>query len=150
MHQAFETGLISDIKAVEGVEESRRYAGELDNPKEAKIADGDIPLVLVDFVEDDPIAGGVRAKWNLYIVHIAYSKSDAVRSATAYDLLDLRKNIRRSLKKKSIATSGPIKMKKMRKLFDARAAKGYLTCYVQTIEVDLLDSDPLPADANLE
>lgn len=150
MLETFENGLVALLGTVNGVRSARRYLGELEKPEAAAIADGDLPLVLVDYVEDRDTDTGLEAKWNLYLVHVAYGKHQDLRAKTSHDLLAVRENIRRALKKRSIAASGPIAASSMKKLFDAAGSKGYLSVYAQTLTVALYDNEPLPADQNLE
>jgi hypothetical protein len=148
MHTEFENALIDQLKAIDGIKVVRRYLGEMQSPNSAAIKDGDLPLALVDFMEDREIESGVNSTWNIYILSVAYGK--AARDKSVGDLLTIREAMRKKLKKQSVAKSGMIVLESFRKLYDAASDKGYLTVYSQKLSVAFYDDDPVDIDLNLE
>jgi hypothetical protein len=148
MHQAFEIELIEALKSIEGISQSRRYAGEMQNPESAEIKDSDLPLALVDFIEDKEVESGVNSSWNIYLLSVAYGKN--AKDKNNADLLLIRERMRKTLKKSTLGVSSAINLNSFRKLFDAKSDKGYLTVYMQTLSVFFYDGEPIDADKNLE
>jgi len=112
----------------------RRYFGELSSPKEPKLKDGELPLVLVDFIGDKPKdAGRVTLIFNLYIVHVSYSSNLHTRAKKHQEVLGLVEIVDRELSLPfgvSVVT-----LKNLKKIYDGISSKGYLTVYMRQIEL---------------
>ncbi len=115
---------------------AKKYFGELENPKNFKYELTTLPLILSDFIGSKPIdILREECKFNLYEIHVAYSKNENTRAAKHYELYSLQKTIKKILHLKSFENSEPIKMGKLEKIFDANISTGYLTVYKQEFSI---------------
>jgi len=112
----------------------RRYYGELSNAKEPKLKEGELPLVLIDFIGDKPKdAGRVVLMFNIYIVHVSYSSNIHTRAKKHQEVLGLVEIVDRELSlpfDTSIVT-----LKNLKKIYDGISSKGYLTVFMRQIEL---------------
>ena len=112
----------------------RRYFGELSTAKEPKLKEGELPLVLVDFVGDKPKdSGRVTLIFNLYVVHVSYSSSPHTRAKKQQEVLELVEVVDRELSL-PFGTS-IVTLKNLKKIYDGISNKGYLTVYMRQIEL---------------
>ena len=137
MYKRYHDGLITTITTNTNVT-VEKYFGELEKPEDGNFAKGDLPIVYIDFIEDDTSkANTIDIGFSLYIVHMAYSKNKITRENTHNEIHDLLQEIYKSLSFKSIEGSDPVEMKKLQKIFDASAAGGYLTVYKKDISITI-------------
>ena len=135
MYKKYHDGLLTAIRTNITAE---KYFGELENPEKGNFAKGDLPIVYIDFIEDDTSKPNtIDLVFSLYIVHMAYSKHKTTRENTQNEIHDLLKNIYKELSFKSIEDSEPIEMKKLQKIYDASAAGGYLSVYKKDISMTI-------------
>lgn len=112
----------------------RRYYGELSSPKEPKLKEGELPLVLVDFIGDKPKdAGRVTLMFNIYIVHVSYSANVHTRAKKHQEVLALIQCVDRTLSL-PFETSIVV-LKNLKKIYDGISNKGYLTVFMRQIEL---------------
>ena len=136
MYKEFENALIEKLSEVVP---TKRYLGEISNMSNPKISTADLPLVYVDFVEDKPSAViKHEVFFNLYIVHVVFSKHTEQRKKANDNLFDLIENIDKAINTQSLANSSDIKLLNLKKIFDASAAGGYITIYQRLISTELL------------
>lgn len=124
---------------------TKKYFGELKNPKAFKENLNHLPLVFIDFVNSKPInLLQSEATYSLYEVHVAFSKNETTRSKKHYELYDLQKTIKNKLKNKVITKdiennislhSEPIKIGKLEKIYDSIFKNGYLTVFKQEFTI---------------
>lgn len=112
----------------------REYLGELIDPSRPQIKDGELPMVLIDYIGDEPINGQseVRLIFNLYIIHVTQSSAPANRQKSNQSALVLLSLIDKSisLETKELAL---ITLGRCKKIFDAASTKGYLSVYMRTL-----------------
>ncbi len=136
MYKEFEDAL---IKKLANVVTTKRYLGEIRDMNNPKISTSDLPIVYVDFVEDKPSAViKHEVFFNLYIVHVVYSKNPTQRANANNNLFDLIENIDKTINSQSLANSSDINLLNLKKIFDASAAGGYITIYRRLISAELL------------
>ncbi len=112
----------------------RRYYGELSNPKEPKLKEGELPLVLVDFVGDKPKdTGRVSLMFNIYIVHVSYSVNPHTRAKKHQEVLELMEVVDRELSLPF--DTSIVVLKNLKKIYDGISNKGYLTVFMRQIEL---------------
>lgn len=118
----------------------KSYFGEFDKPDTAEVLKTFLPCVMVDYVGSDP-EGLFRenAQFSLYLVHLAYSKQEDTRKGKEYALLDFIKDVKDSLMETSIDGSEPITITKIKKIFDAAKGSSYMTVYLMSFNVTLID-----------
>lgn len=125
--------IIQEIEKIEGIT-VKNYLGELSDPQKPQIKDTEIPLVLIDYIGDDPASGQneVKHMFNLYIVHVTLSANPKNRDINSKDVLTLLKSLDEAvsltIKNEAIITLG-----RLRKIFDAASTKGYLSIYMRTV-----------------
>ena len=114
----------------------REYRGELSDLENIKMLGNDLPLVLVDYVGDH-YDGALKqyARFNLYIVHLAYNEKKL--KTNSLDLLDLCDELDYLLSGESLDNSRPISLKSLQKMYDGKSGRAYLSAYVRTIEARL-------------
>jgi len=112
----------------------RRYYGELSSPKEPKLTEGELPLVLVDFVGDKPQdATRVILQFNIYIVHVSYSANIHTRAKKHQEVLSLMESVDRVI---SLPFgSSIVTLKTLKKIYDGISSKGYLTVFMRQVEL---------------
>lgn len=117
---------------------SKKYFGELENPKTYNFKVNEMPLIFIDFVGDKPV-DLIRKEYsfNLYISHISFSKNEKTRTSKHHAIYDLLKEIDNKLSMKSFANSEPIKIGKSKKIYDAVVKAGYLTVFTKELSVIL-------------
>ena len=136
MYQKYQDGLIAAIKKANV--NAEEYAGELEKPQEGNFKKSGLPIVYIDFVEDDTSKPTIiDIHFSLYIVHISFSKNKDVRSDTKKEMLDLLKDVYKSIAFKPIEDSEMVVMGKLKKIYDASAAGGYLTVYKKSISMKI-------------
>jgi hypothetical protein len=107
-----------------------KYFGELRTPESGDFAKGSLPIIYIDFIQDDTSkARIIDIEFSLYIVHMSYSKNKLTRAAAQNEVHALLKEIYKCLSFQCIEDSQPIELKKLKKIFDANAAGGYLSVY---------------------
>jgi hypothetical protein len=128
MIEAFEDAIINVLNHNEL--KSKKYYGELINPKNFQFNQNELPMIYVDYIGDKP-NDMLRKdyKFNLYITHISYSKNEKTRQQKHQDIYAILKEIDTRLSLVSFCGSEPIKMGKTEKIFDAVINNGYLTVY---------------------
>ncbi len=137
MYQKYHDALLSLINT-KTTARAQKYFGELENPQEGNFAKGSLPIVYIDFVEDDTSkANTIDIVFSLYIVHISYSKNTTLRENSNNEIHDLLKDIYKNLAFKSVEGSQPIEMKRLQKIYDATAAGGYLSVYKKDISITI-------------
>jgi len=113
----------------------RRYYGELGDPEHPVLASGELPLVLVDFVGDDP--KGLQEtdlQFNLYISHLSLSKHLDARAQRHDEALDLLDRIDRAILLLDL-DEGILRLGRLKKIYDARSEKGYLSIFMRQVYV---------------
>ncbi len=136
MLKDFKTALIETIRAVDASITVREYRGELSAPETAKMLPQELPAVLVDFVRDDVRDEAHKtALFNLYFVHVAYTKNRGVRDTAKWELVDLLEAVDTVLLQARFRGVGKIRPTYGTKLFDGRTGSGYLSAFARTIEV---------------
>lgn len=120
----------------------KSYFGEFDKPDTAEVLKTFLPCVMVDFVESIP-DGLFRedVTFSLYLVHLAYSKQEETRKGKDYALLDFIKDVKDALHVKSIGGNEPINVTKIKKIFDAAKGQSYMTVYLMSFHVTLIDKN---------
>lgn len=137
MYKKYQDGLIQAIKNNTDIN-AQDYFGELERPEEGAFAKGALPAVYIDFVEDDTSnPSTIEIFFSLYIVHISYSKNTQTRLETKQEIYDLLGSIYNNIAFKSIEDSEPLRLKKLQKIFDAKAAGGYLTVYKKDLSMHI-------------
>ncbi|MDY0320416.1 MAG: DUF1834 family protein [Arcobacteraceae bacterium] len=125
---AFEEAIINELNQDEL--KSKKYYGELINPKSFQFNQNELPIIYVDYIGDKPNDMlRKECKFNLYITHISYSKNEKTRQQKHQDIYATLKEIDERLALNSFCGSEPIKMGKTEKIFDAVVDSGYLTVY---------------------
>lgn len=119
-----------------------KYFGELKDTKNFRYELTKLPLVFTDFIGSKPI-DMLRedAKFNLYEVHISYSKNKATRALKHYELYELQKVIKNSLHLTSFTNTEPLKVGKLEKIFDAVTQSGYLTVFKQELSIIIKEGE---------
>lgn len=141
MLSAFQTELIAHINTAHYAKE---YFGEIADRERLKMVKSKLPLVLVDFVgSDGEDAYAEDATFNLYLVHATYSGNETLRANTRISLLDFRRSVKRIVSQQSFGGSGPVEVKKTKKLLDAATDGAYLTVYTMTVRATVYDTEPL-------
>ncbi|NOQ31513.1 MAG: hypothetical protein GQ570_10350 [Helicobacteraceae bacterium] len=135
MYQKYQDGLINAINAITTVAiKAEQYFGELEKPQEGNFLKGSLPIIYIDFIQDDTSKPTtIDIEFSLYIVHIAYSKNKATRITARTEIHELLKAVYKQLAFKPIEDSEPIEFKKLRKIYDASTAGGYVTIYQKEI-----------------
>lgn len=112
---------------------ARVYRGELSDLENIKSLGNDLPLVLVDYVGDRH-EGALKkyARFNLYIVHLAYNEKKL--ETNTLGLLDLCDELDLLLSGESLDNSRPISLLSMQKMYDGKSGRAYLSAYVRTLE----------------
>jgi len=112
----------------------RRYYGELSAPTHPVLADGELPLVLVDFVGDKALSPSqVQLTFNLYIAHVSLSKNRHTRQAKEEEVLELLNIIDKEVSLALVEESTLVQLGSLKKIFDAKSDKGYLTIYMRQL-----------------
>jgi hypothetical protein len=124
-----------------------KYYGELQDPKNFKVNDSELPHIYVDYIGDKPQKPTVSEfKFNLYCVHISFSKNQEIRTKKHKSLYDLFEEIDAVLKLNSFAIddleehqdySEPVSIGKTEKIYDAVMQRGYLTVYKREFTVNI-------------
>lgn len=137
MYQKYHDGLITAVTTNTTIN-AEKYFGELEKPEEGNFLKGSLPIVYIDFIQDDTTKPRtIDIDFSLYIVHMSYSKNKTIRTNTQTEIHDVLKEIYKHLAFKSIEDSEPLELKKLRKIFDANAAGGYLTVYQKEISMTI-------------
>ncbi|MCX6076426.1 MAG: hypothetical protein NTW78_05995 [Campylobacterales bacterium] len=137
MYQKYHDRLITAITANTTIN-AEKYFGELEKPEEGNFLKASLPIVYIDFIQDDTSKPRtIDIDFSLYIVHMSYSKNKTIRTNTQAEIHDVLKEIYKQLAFKSIEDSQPLELKKLRKIFDANAAGGYLTVYQKEISMTI-------------
>ena len=128
--------IIEQIQSIGEDLSVRRYYGELSHPEKPQLADGELPLILVDFVGDKPDGiDGVTLTFNLYIAHVAFSINRHTRQKKHEEVLMLLSQIDHAASLALSSGAGLIRLGSLKKIFDARSDKGYLTIYMRQLHV---------------
>ena len=136
MLKDFKTGLIDAIRSVDSSITVREYRGELSAPETAKLLPQELPAVLVDFVRDNIRDEAHKtAVFNLYFVHVAYTKNRDTRETAKWELVDLLEAVDAALQAQRFRGVDKIRPTLGNKLFDGRTGSGYLSAFARTIEV---------------
>ena len=137
MYQKYISSIISTINTYTSAN-AMEYFGELENPNEGKFLKGSLPVVYIDFIEDDTSKPRtIDIELALYIVHISYSKNQKIRTNIKKEIHDLLKEIYKSLAFKTVEDSQPIQLRKLKKIYDASTAGGYVTIYKKDISITI-------------
>lgn len=135
MLKAFQKALTEALSAVVN---TREYRGELSTPEKAKLLAQELPLVMVDFVGDTHVGALKKvAEFNLYLVHVSFSRNTTARETTRLELVELLERVDETISSKSFADSKYVQLGRARKLFDGQSGTGYLTAFVRTFHVEL-------------
>lgn len=114
----------------------RRYFGELSVPKKPALPDGELPLVLVDYVGDKPLSvSEVQHTFNLYIAHVSLSKNQDNRKRKHEEVLELIKLVDQALSLKLNTDASLVSLGSLKKIYDAKSDKGYLTVFMRQLHV---------------
>lgn len=140
----FEQNIIDALNA-EGIN-TDKYYGELQDPKQFKVNDSELPKVYVDYIGDKPVNPSMSDhKFNIYCVHISFSKNEKTRTQKHKTLYDLFEEIDKVLKLNQFPIDTPaegeeheeysdaVQIGKTEKIFDAVTKSGYLTVYRREI-----------------
>lgn len=142
MIAAFQTALIEHLKAA-GFN-TKDYFGEFTRPSEAKFVKSFIPGIMVDFVDSKPDElDREEASFSLYIIHATYSKQEDKRTQTDLSLLDYIWSIRKSIIRQSVGNSEPIKIVRIKKIYDDAKDSAYLTVYQMVITAVINDTETI-------
>ncbi|WP_455756480.1 hypothetical protein [Sulfurimonas sp.] len=137
MYQKYQSGLVETITINAGIK-AKEYFGELENPQDGKFLKGSLPIIYIDFIEDDTSKPRtIDLNFALYIVHASYSKNELTRKDTQNEIHDLLKKVYKHLAFQSIEDSEPIELKKLKKIYDANAANAYVTVYKKDISMSI-------------
>lgn len=113
-----------------------RYYGELSNPSRPQLADGKLPLVLVDFVGDKPLGQTeVQMTYNLYVAHVSLSKNPNTRTKKHEEVLLLIDLVDKAVSLTLAEDAALIRLGSLKKIFDAKSDKGYLSVYMRQLHV---------------
>jgi len=130
---AFQDALIAYLNEIVN---TRAYLGELSTPEKPVLARSDLPVVLVDFVGDSYISPLERVlEFNLYIVHMSWSKNRAYRDRNEKSVLALCEQTDRHIHLVRLAGCEEIRLQRLQKIYDAASDAGYLCVYMRTIKV---------------
>ncbi len=125
------------IDAIAGIDTNisvRRYYGELSDPARPVLGDGELPLVLVDFVGDKARSvSEVQLTFNLYISHVSLSKNRDTRQKKHEEVLELLHLIDKHVSLHLADRSSLLQLGSLKKIFDAKSDKGYLTVYMRQL-----------------
>lgn len=116
----------------------KRYLGELSSHKEPQILKDELPVVFIDFTGDSPKGYERDLFYNLYFVHISYSKNEKNRSAKTKELISLLEKADLKLYKTKEAS---IKVNKTKKIFDAKITEGYLTIFTKNLTATISNEE---------
>ena len=140
--------IINAIASIDPDISVRRYYGELSEPARPMLKDGELPLILVDFVGDKSLSvSEVQLSFNLYIAHVSLSKNRDTRQKKHEEVLELLHLIDKSVSLHLADRSSLIQLGSLKKIFDAKSDKGYLTIYMRQLHTTKqrnyhLDRDP--------
>jgi hypothetical protein len=130
----FETAL---IKVLNNIATTNKYFGEFVNIEDGNYLTNELPAIYVDFVGSSVEMLSTSVTYNIYIVHISYSKSPKTRQKKHEEIYELLQKISEALHYKSLADSNIIIIKLTKKIFDAKAKNGYLTVFNTEISTEL-------------
>jgi hypothetical protein len=134
MVPTLQNSIVDAIAQIGGVT-CRRYYGELSDPERPLLANGELPLVLVDFVGDTPEGmQETEFQFNLYIAHLSLSKHLAARAQKHDDALDRLDRLDRALILLDL-DPGILRLGRLKKIYDARSEKGYLSIFMRQVHV---------------
>ncbi len=126
--------IIEAIQAIGDDISVRRYYGELSDPTRPQLSDGELPLILVDFVGDKPLSPSeVQLTFNLYIAHVSMGKNRATRQKKHEEVLLLLGQIDKNVSLSLTDDSSLMQLGSLKKIFDAKSDKGYLTIYMRQL-----------------
>ena len=135
MHTTCQEAIINVINNIDGVT-AEEYAGELENPKDNRLNKAALPIVYIDFVEDDTSnPNHIDLFFSMYIVHISFSKNKENRKNVKIELDALLNEIYENIAFKSLVNSEPIELGKLKKIYDANAAGGYMTVFRKSVSM---------------
>jgi len=134
---SFQTALVQHFKD-KGFTNVKDYFGEFTRPSDAKIFKTFLPGIMVDFVESSPQSQyRDEVTFSLYVVHATYSKQEAVRTQGDISLLEFIHAIREAIFLTSLDGSDPIRIKRIKKIFDDAKEGMYLTVYQMALSTTL-------------
>lgn len=117
---------------------TKKYFGELIDPRNFQFKEGDLPLILIDYLGDEPETNFTnKYSFNLYVAHISYSNNEKTRGLKHQEIYELLNQVNNNLDQKSFDGSNPIQIGKSEKIFDSMAKQGYLTVYLKKFTVIL-------------
>lgn len=119
------------ITALSGIANTKRYFGELSDPKSPELTDGELPLILVDFVGDSILGNDRTLLFNIYFVHISYSANEETRGKKIIEATNLINEADKALLKSYIGAN--VELKSLKKIYDSKSKKGYLTIFTRQI-----------------
>ena len=126
--------IITAIQSIGDDISVRRYYGELSDPTRPQLTDGELPLVLVDFVGDKALSvSEVQLSFNLYIAHVSLSKNRATKQKKHEEVLELLHRIDKNVSLKLVDDGSLVRLGALKKIFDAKSDKGYLTIYMRQV-----------------
>lgn len=127
----------SIIDAIQEIGEDisvRRYYGELSDPVKPKLSDGELPLILVDFIGDKPLSvSEVQLNYNLYIAHVSMGKNRTTRQKKQEEVLLLLNQIDQNISLALTHDGGIVQLGSLKKIYDAKSDKGYLTIWMRQV-----------------
>jgi len=133
MVSLFQDALIEHLQSIVN---AREYFGELSTPEKPMLTKSDLPVVLVDFTGDRYVSPMQKENYfNLYVVHMTYSKNRKYRSDNEKSLLELMTQIDRHINLKQMEGFEEIRLDRLQKIYDAASDAGYLCVYMRSIRV---------------
>ena len=122
------------IETLGSVANCRRYYGELGDMEEPYLKDGELPLILVDFI-GDMVDEGRELIFHIYFIHLTPSKS--AREQKFKEAISLIEAADKEIVNMRI--EGTTRLKRLRKIFDAATKKGYLSVFTREVGITLYD-----------
>lgn len=137
MYREYQDALIAKIK--NNINSNvQPYAGELERLNAGEFVKSSLPIIYIDFVEDDTSQyKTVDLYFSFYIVHMSFSNNKDTQMNTKNELFDLLQNLYKSLFHELIRESDPIRLLRLKKIFDANISGGYLTVYQKDIKMTI-------------
>lgn len=112
------------------------YQGELAQFEQSLVLANKAPLVLIDFIGDKRAKNlETELEFSLYVINTTQSISSNNRKGTKDDTLALIDLIDRKLSMTQTPQGGVVELGGLKKIFDAKSTKGYLTIFIRQVFV---------------
>ncbi|PLY08399.1 MAG: hypothetical protein C0625_02090 [Arcobacter sp.] len=130
--QEYEIELKKDLSQIASCE---KYFGEFSSVKAIQIDTSKLPIIYVDFIEEDPISSfELNLKFSLYIAQASFSNNKKTRQKQHNEIEELLLKINEKLYSKTILDSQPIKIGASKKILDAKNESAYITIFQKNLE----------------